>query len=81
MFSNDTHTDHDLALFAASGIDPDTREPRHRPVRCIWCRPGAPLTLNRSGLCDGHDTLIRDALADGDGPERSGIETGAAPGR
>lgn len=81
MFSNETHTAHDLAHFAARGIDPTTREPRKQPVPCVWCPRGAAPTMNRSGLCDRHDSLIVDALADLDdrGVLGPGIESRLTP--
>lgn len=64
MFANDIHTDYDLAHFAEKGIDPATREPRHHPVKCLFCGPLARATMNRSGLCDRHDALVSDAAKD-----------------
>ena len=72
MYANEQHTAHDLAHFTARGIDPATREPRKQAVPCFWCPIGAASTMNRSGLCDRHDTLIRDALAE--------VDTGSNPG-
>ena len=89
MFYNDTHTDHDLAQFAAMGIDPETREPRKQPTFCTFCGPARPTTMNRSGLCDRHDTAMRDAVKDlpeatvgghAGGGTGGAVEAGLAPG-
>lgn len=45
------HTPADLAHFAALGIDPESTQPRERPVPCLACRRP---TMNQAGGCDQH---------------------------
>lgn len=51
MFDNQNHTPLDHAALVAAGVDPDTSQPRTRPVTCLWCRT---TTWNLAACCDTH---------------------------
>lgn len=51
MYANDTHTALDHAALQAAGTDPDTSQPRTRPVDCTVCHR---VTWNLMRGCDNH---------------------------